>query len=408
MLRVRKKYIMYNACDSSESVTVGLYFPNGILHETARKTGIGNFVDVAIFERLSTEEFLSDTRITGHTYYHYSEFLLTSSRKTWKEEFTKLADIILDPNINQNLVTKVQGALRQNLLGQDQDIDDLYNEQYYCLSRLSKPIIGDDLETIKSFTVQEVQEYQRQYYALEKATLCVTGSASAEDVRWIYDTNAQSDFADLKNQGYGKRGNSDIIIVKTDWNDSDILISFDCPETANSDFLLLEVFCCICEKILNRLSYQSDSSFSCYEKPKLYLDYATPKIIFKLTTKNNGLKDIFQSVLPALQKEIHHLDPVILSEAIDEVIDNYAFLTQNSSELNLWMGWNSMIGEPYDLKLLPFKDVLCKRVSLKGILQCLRQCIRSQNAAIALTNNPATISDEEIRKIIKDWRTQFS
>lgn len=400
-MQVRKKYV-YTVHDLPNFVTVGVYFPNGVLCEKDTEEGIGNFVDSTLFERLSLAPFSSDTVITGNTYPCYSVFLLRSPREVWVAEFERFLDAILQP-IDADLLKMARCSFRQNFEEQNQDIDDLYEEYYYHNSRFAKPISGD-LETVMSLTTADLQQYQQKYYALEQATLCVTGAVSEADAVHFCDANAPLKSVNLKGRKYGKRDASDLLVVETDWDDSDVLISFDCPKAAGFDLLRLEIFCMTCQNVLSSLLGSSDDSFSLCETPKLHLDYAAPKIVFKFSAKNSHLPDVFEPLFSKFGKAIHRLDQETIRKSVRKVTEDYIALSEDSAAMNRWMGWNSMLGEPYNIQAFPFAEVLYREMTLDRILQCFRRFVRSSNAVVAVTNNPEILSNAEVRVAIDAWR----
>lgn len=145
---------IYNESNSEETV-ICVYVSNGVMHESAEKLGISNFVDELLFNYIIDLSESLNAKIEFRTYYFYSELIISCKRTNCHSIFSEVMCLVLSLTVNSDLFNDIRNHLMRKIEQNEYTIDDLFNEKYYHSTRLSDRIIGN-IQTVESISPNEL------------------------------------------------------------------------------------------------------------------------------------------------------------------------------------------------------------------------------------------------------------
>lgn len=384
----------------SETISLGVYFENGVLRETDAACGIGDLTDCILFNMLSDQEFSDSTEITGYTYYPYSEYVLTCKSELAKHEFEKMMDIIISQPIREEDMRQTKLNLEKRVQEISGNIDKSFDARYYECKRLGQEVVGME-ESVHSISVQNIKQYRRQYYSFDQAVVCVTGGEQLSNAFTQESGECRFTPPTIMSHFYGKRSDKDDFIMETDWDDSDVVIAFDCPMIKQQDMLLWELLCCAAERQLKKYF---DSDLHVMEKPLIEPYYSSYRMIFKFSVDNAHLKERLSLIFSVFQSALNDGLASESENAKAELQANYEDLLENNVSLNQFFGWNYFVGSLYAFNDLVNIQGSLQQIEYRQLALLCRQIFCNRNVVIGLTNNSKICPTSELAGFIENLR----
>ena len=191
----------YNAVTSM--VAVNLLYDVGSSDEESHKTGLAHLMEHLMFSRTKHITKFDDvlTRVGGNSnawtnidVTDYFEELPAVNLETalWLESERLVNLDFADENIAVQKSVVIE-EFKQRYLNQPYgDILHLMHGQAFKTHPYQWPTIGKDIETIKSFTRDDVVNFHRRHYAVNNAVMCISGNVEFDDAvklveKWFGD-----------------------------------------------------------------------------------------------------------------------------------------------------------------------------------------------------------------------------
>lgn len=148
-------------------------------------SGIAHLVEHMIFQGTNNCSHAELTRalatlgadFNAATWHDKVSFFITVPAENIVQASMFLKDMLLDRKFKEDLFEKEKFVVLEEERGSRDDIDSNVIEEldgFLCKGPLAEPIIGTE-ESIKSITLEEVQEFHRFYYQPDRMLVVVTG-----------------------------------------------------------------------------------------------------------------------------------------------------------------------------------------------------------------------------------------
>jgi predicted Zn-dependent peptidase len=162
--------------------------------------GIAHFVEHMIFQgtnELSDSELAKKMAMLGAdqnaaTWNSKVSFFVTVPAENIFPAAVLLRDMLIDKKFNQEYFDKEKLIILEEESGGRDNVDNSIVEKLYqflCRGSLSRPIIGTE-DSIKSITLDEVQEFYNHYYRSDRMLIVITGpeSVNHDEIGELFDT----------------------------------------------------------------------------------------------------------------------------------------------------------------------------------------------------------------------------
>ncbi|MCB9707589.1 MAG: insulinase family protein [Myxococcales bacterium] len=228
----------------------------GARDETPKNNGLSHFVEHMLFRgshrypspyalNSAIEEIGGDLYAATHTDFTHYQITLPSSML--EEGIDILAQTIQEPAFGNIELEKE--IVRQELLGgldeqgRDIDINNLSRELLFAPHPLSFPIAGS-LETLASFTDQDVRHHYQSYYSGSNIVVCLSGALDPQKALSIVErcfSGMDRRSAPLRKRIPPTWRGPKWKYLPYDDSQSDVRICFDCPGELDSQVVPLQL-----------------------------------------------------------------------------------------------------------------------------------------------------------------------
>ena len=347
-------------------ISIDIWCKAGSSFEQANKNGTAHFLEHMIFKgtsNLMPGEF--DYRIeslggisnasTGYDDVHYHVLIPPIN---FSESLALLTNIVLSPSINIKEFNKEKNVIIDEIKQQnDQPEEKLYN---YFLNRVweseiySKPILGTE-ESVKLLTIDDLQDFHKNYYVKEKICIAIAGNLSSNIFKSFEDSmlsginektidknfyykNTRDNFTNIK----ARTGREKVIFDNLEF--SRIYMAWKIPSLKNQKIILgLEILSSILSggrnsKLVKVLREENNLVES------IYVDINAGEfgglLIIEACCENENLliveKQINQIIKSITEEGDLNYDD--LRKAINYVKSNYVFNLETSTQISSFFG----------------------------------------------------------------------
>lgn len=173
--------------DYVNSVSVGLWIKNGSRNENEKNNGISHFIEHMFFKgtinrtALKIAECVEDVggQINAFTGKEATCFYIKVLDSHLNLAIDVIADMLFNSKFLQEDIEKEKGVIIEEInMNEDSPEDvlsDLHSRAMWGRDPISFPILGS-IDTVKSFTREELMEYISSYYIPENSVISIAGN----------------------------------------------------------------------------------------------------------------------------------------------------------------------------------------------------------------------------------------
>lgn len=185
--------IVVENIDHVNSVSLGLWVENGSRNENAINNGISHFIEHMFFKGTSSRtskeiaESIEDVggQINAFTGKEATCFYTKTLDTHLDLSLEVLADMLFNSKFDEEDIEKEKGVIVEEInMSEDQPEDvlsDLHSEAIWGKDSISMPILGT-IETVRSFTRQQLLDYISSYYIPENSVISISGKVNINDI----------------------------------------------------------------------------------------------------------------------------------------------------------------------------------------------------------------------------------
>ena len=176
------------------SVSLGIAFQTGSVHEDKRQSGISHLIEHRLFKgtpkrdayRIAVEADSLGAELNGFTTkeftYYYARFLDQHLEKVWDI----LTDIILNPSFNREDLEKEKGVVIEEIRNsKDSPEEEVFRQLSNCLYSghpISSPILGQE-DTVRKIERKNLIEFKNKRYCGNNAIVAASGKLSFDRIK---------------------------------------------------------------------------------------------------------------------------------------------------------------------------------------------------------------------------------
>lgn len=352
----------------SRSVLAGIYFPNGVMQENAENLGISYAVDGLLYEMLSDLNF----KVSAHTFYGYSEFLLFLP---WEKAATALKDamnILLSPHFSPELLADWQAYQATQVKKRD-GFDAAYYPARFPNSRFAKPIPGSAKDT-QAHTIVGLAHWHHQFYTEAHLYACITGCVTHELIQQMMPLFSQNDIPSSPSQKQWAPATPGqaVLCPAPHRGKLDLVVAYP-VEVEPAEIWNWEGVCCA---IRTKLEPVLSSVGGVLLGPLLVLD-SPPELRIHVQCLAKYAPALSRQIVTAIRHSIEHIDQTEFERIRQNLMEAYGALSRDPVEWNRFLGWNAIMGPWYDPKSIWHSDAFLGSVTLEGMQHILFQLSQS-------------------------------
>lgn len=369
------------SADTIENIVIGVYIPNGVMHEQIEEYGLSYCTDSLIYTSLEEADiFDHGANIHGATYYGYSEFLITAPPALWSEALRCLFAGIFGSNFNADQWKKVREETIIHIQKHKPNLWQRFWTAKDPSNRYASPISGSK-ETIIKIPIRKVSEWMRQYYELNQMFLCITGHWYVSMKEEIFDLlqpykDILPKTEKILTHREIKKSEKDMVLPGRE-KAVELLLAFSCsisPEEVLSGEAL-------CRRLEDILAKGPCKKIAC----RVELTIAT-EIILQIQCRVS--KRLTFCVLCEIAKTIGNwgkeIDAPDFENLKNELWETYQALMNKPLEYNQFVGWNAIVGPWYNIDTLQSKELFFQAIKLEKMRSISARFFHVENLSIYL------------------------
>lgn len=224
------------------SVNMSLYFRAGVLYENSHVHGISHLLEHLFFRRMGgmnqkelyyQMEKIGST-LRASTYSSFIRFDISVSPKYFYPAFQIISQIFADNEWTEEDIEKEKAVvMKQIAFKSSPSFSDYINDRYFKGTAMSRPIMGT-VESVKRISLKTVNLWRNKVFCPSNSCFVITGNFSNEYNEYAKNTlsnflntnKSLNRYSSMPKDCFQRDDKSDFII-DTDYNISDISITFD-------------------------------------------------------------------------------------------------------------------------------------------------------------------------------------
>lgn len=407
------------------SVQISLCLPAGPLYEPAELNGISHLLEHMVFRRMrdyTQEELYDGTEriggtLRGVTYQNYMEFSICVVSKYFTKALTYFPQILLPVDWSKEDIAKEKAVVIKQIDHRPSDgVVDIEERRYFSNQPNGYPIIGSRSKVLQ-FSKKQIYNWRDLIFRTDQATVILCGNFSNADLEQAkvqlgsipslggnYRTIAPS----ILPKEFTKRSEKSDLIMSTEWDFSDIVVSFDVDihrYTFEEMQLLSNMFGrgdgCWISQILREQEGLTD-------EVNAYVNHYGQLMRLKIETTVNQCD--LEKTLRLLFKELLRFRTEDLTIPFMRTrpffTDNQYQLLDNPSQMSEFLIFREMFSQPVVSSL---EDMINPYLSITAahMSACANRLFRPENLVVAVSNNPKWMKARTLRMLLQDLRRQL-
>ena len=404
--------IFFSKNTAVNSINIGFYFKSGIVYETLKNNGISHFTEHMFFRNLNGIEqrdlyFRMEsigTTLRAKTYADFICFDMTVTPKYFVSAFEIILNLLCDFQWSQEDFERELKVIKKQIDFAPEDSFGMFvNKIYFKGTKLSKSIMGTN-DTVFSLTLADVNNWKQKFFNSNNVCCVLTGGFTDDNLSLFLEKLSQIKMSQVsppkKNiivpKNFCKRNSDSDLIVETEWNISDISITFDVNYTINTCYINM-ISSILGEGIGSKLSMalREENAFTDEICSKVDVFPTVNRITIEFSVYNydieKSLKTFFEEVIKFKTK---------LTEK--DLLSSRVFFTENQKmifdsprELNFFYGWNGFVLQKKTDIYSSIEEY--KNITAEKLLDVANKVLIPENLIITITNN-SSICDTKILK----------
>lgn len=185
--------VVYEKINYVKSISVGLWIENGSRNEDSQNNGISHFIEHMLFKgtdnRTSLEivEAIEDVggQINAFTGKEATCFYIKSLDSYLELSLDILSDMLFNSTFLEEEIQREKGVIIEEInMSEDSPEDvlsDLHSSAIWGKDSISLPILGT-IQTVKSFTREQIVKYLSSYYIPENSVISIAGNIDIKNI----------------------------------------------------------------------------------------------------------------------------------------------------------------------------------------------------------------------------------
>ena len=403
------------------SVTIGLYINAGLMHENKSNYGISHLLEHLYFRKMSdlSQRDLyykmesMGASLRGTTYKNCICFRITVLSEYLESAMEIISKILTHTQWNQGDIAKEKKVVLNQIKHQTwESFYERLDRRYFKETGLGKPIMGRE-STIQRLTQDKINYYKDYFVNSANSCLVLTGNFDEKMADNIFQkiVGLKSEngllMKDIIVDRFGKRHEEDVVIEDTDWDSSEVCISFDIPE--DTDIHAVRMLCTIIgEGVGSRLPLLLREELcltnEVYSQMEEY--NGMKRMCIKFTVDNNDLKNSLEHTFVSLADLRKRVNQREIDCAKIFFTKNRRLLYDDSKELNFVLGYYGYINRG---AMMDIEEIIAEyeKVDLKRLEAAAKYIFVKNNLFMGVSNNPDIIPRSQIRRFLLSLSESF-
>ena len=412
-------------CDNTalNSINIGFYFKCGIIYETLKNNGISHLVEHLFFRNLdgiSQEDLYFKmesigTTLRAKTYSNFICFDMTIAQKHFEPAVEIMLKLLNDFEwTDKNLKDELSVVKKQIEFASNESFSFLVNNNYFKGTKLSKSIMGT-INSLCNLTVTEVNAWKKTFFNPNNVCCVLTGGFSQQNLEFFLEklNSVKSSKTIVPKRkttmprDFCNRNNNSDIIVETEWEISDVSITFDID--ASIDICCVNILSSILgEGVGSKLSIMLREKMALtdeiYSKVELFPDVS--RLTIEFSVYNRDIEKSLNLLFDEIIKFKNNITQNDLLSAIVFFTDNQEFIFDSPRECNFFYGWNNFVLQKREDIYHNIQEY--KSVTIDKLADISNQLFVSKNMIVTVTNNQSVYDEDKLRALIGTIREQLS
>lgn len=412
--------IIADANQSLHRVDIGFYFKAGSIYESPRNNGITYMTTHMFFRDLNGIEqnelyYRIDSIgavLKAKVHKDFVSFNISSSPQYLNQTIDLIINVLKDFAWSQSDFEKEYCVIRKKIeLNQGLNFSEYVDNCYFLSTKLNLPIMGK-LGSLDKLTVNAINIWKKRFFNSNNVCCVLTGNFSNADYEAFKNKLEKvENIAGKPNiesyvlpKQFCKRDDSSDRIVATEWDLSDISVSYDVNTDIVDCYNAELLFSILGQGVGSRLSLLLRDKKALTDEISTKIDtfYNNKRLVLEFTVHN---KDLVKA-LSVVKKEINNLKNTLTDRDLESAklffTCNQNYILDSAEEYNHYLGQNSVIGED-NFNLIEEMESF-NRCDVKSLRDASEKIFISKNLTVFVTNNPKLCSRSQIKKLLSEWR----
>ena len=401
-----------------QSINMSLYFRAGVMYESSYNVGISHLLEHLFFRRLrginQKELYYSmekiGTTLRAKTYRDFIRFDISVSPIYFYQAYEIISGIFADNEWTDEDIEKEKAVvLKQIQFKATPSFNEYINARYLKGMKISRPIMGTE-ESVKRASAKTINSWKKKIFIPNNSCFIITGNYSSEHFEYVKRELSKYRSSDriLKNdlmipKMCFERNEKSDYIIDTEWEISDVTISFDIRKDYcfEAEFLSSIIGGGVGSRLSLILREELAITDEVYSSVDIFEDVCRFNIEFSTENSDleSGLKYAFNEIF-SVKEEISEED---LENSKVFFTENQKWFLDDPRELNFLLGWRGFI-----LKQ-PISDInsiidIYSNLSRESLSKVAREIFNDSNLIITVTNNNGILKKSKLKQTIVECR----
>lgn len=386
-IRLSYAYIPY-----IHTVSTGCYFGAGSRYETERNNGISHFIEHTVFKgtkKRSAFDLVCDVDKIGANMNAYTGkettcYYIQGLAEQFEVCLEILSDMVCNHTYPEDEIEKEKEVVIEEIKMCEDTPDDLCHElaskSYWGDHPLSLPILGN-AETVRSFTRQDLIDYEQQRYVSGNLVISVVGNIDRQtviDLVGKYFADFRKGNVDDKAVEFVKSDAQVVTAIKPN-EQANVCLTFDGVSASDKDKDVVGVLCTcfggnMSSVLFHRLREEMSLAYSVFAYSSKYSDNGALSIYIgtspeKVKTALNEIKKIIDEYMQ------HGFSQEEFVRGVNQMKSAYVMGLESSiSLMRVYADRTLLSGKPFDID----KKLAClDAITLDDLNRVFKKCFSS-------------------------------
>lgn len=401
------------------SVNVSLFFRAGQLYEDKNVYGITHLAEHMFFRRLydiDQEELYYQMEsigatLRGTTYREFVCFDITVSPKYFSQALTLIFKILQKYNWTaEDLEKEKQVVINQIRFTQNSYINNI-DRLYFNMPQFQCGISGT-IDTVNNITVYDINKWKEKYFNCDNCCCVISGAVNDNKIKnavklleQIDNTGILQDSISVIPKDYMKRNTKSDIIIKSNYDTSNITIAFDLKDISSKE-------ACYANFLSSILGDGDGSALSLRLKDKEFLSddmasrvdilYGSRRILIECSCENIKISQTISAIFDEIKKIKKYISEKQYKSNIVFFTENQKYIWDDPRDLSFMIGYYNFIlnsGWDVDSTIKNYNEI-----TIPKLIENANKIFAPENLTIITENNNKLFKTYHLKKLLADIR----
>ena len=406
------------------SVNLAFYFNAGIIYESKKINGISHLVEHLFFRNLNgiSQKDLYfkmesiGTTLRAKTYVDFVCFDMTVAPKYFDDAFEILIQLLSKHHWSKEDIDLEKAVVKKQIDFKDlNNFSQFVDDNYFVGTNMKMPIMGS-VQSVEQLTVSKINSWKETFFNSNNVCCVLTGNFSDDNfnnsVINLEAVDNSYTLIPIKSNVFPRnfcdRTLKSDIVVETDWEISDISLTFDIDTEKNKDVCVNLISSMLGEGVGARLPYilreKEPVTDEIYSKVDTFLN--TKRITIELSVQNIDLEKSLILLFLEIVKFKSGIKQRDLDSSITFFTENQKFIYDSARDYNFFLGWNGFVNK----KDTNIDSIIqnYKNTTIDELNTSINNIFSSANLIITVTNNNQIYKKTKLKKLLQSLRNKLN